>query len=64
MSAQRIRRWSSIVQMLYKCFVFTGILAVPASKQCHPVFIAYEMCSILSLLHEFFFIEIYSDQDK
>ena len=21
--AQRLRRWSSIVQMLYKCFVFT-----------------------------------------
>ena len=24
---QRLRRWSSIVQMLYKCFVFTGISA-------------------------------------
>ena len=24
-SAQRLRRWSNIVQMLYKCFVFTGI---------------------------------------
>ena len=23
-SAQRLRRWSYIVQMLYKCFVFTG----------------------------------------
>ena len=23
-SAQRLRRWSNIVQMLYKCFVFTG----------------------------------------
>ena len=25
-SAQRIRRWSSIVQMLYKCFVFPGVM--------------------------------------
>ena len=25
-SAQRIRRWSSSVQMLYKCFVFAGML--------------------------------------
>ena len=24
MSAQRIPRWSNIVQMLYKCFVFAG----------------------------------------
>ena len=23
--AQRLRRWSNIVQMLYKCFVFAGI---------------------------------------
>ena len=23
-SAQRLRRWSNIVQMLYKCFVFTA----------------------------------------
>ena len=23
-SAQRLRRWANIVQMLYKCFVFTG----------------------------------------
>ena len=23
-SAQRFRRWSNIVQMLYKCFVFAG----------------------------------------
>ena len=22
--AQRLRRWSNIVKMLYKCFVFTG----------------------------------------
>ena len=25
-SAQRLQRWSNIVQMLYKCFVFTGII--------------------------------------
>ena len=24
-SAQRLRRWSNIVYMLYKCFVFAGI---------------------------------------
>ena len=24
--AERLRRWSNIVQMLYKCFVFTGLL--------------------------------------
>ena len=23
--SQRLRRWSNIVQMLYKCFVFAGI---------------------------------------
>ena len=23
-SAQRLRRWTNIVQMLYKCFVFPG----------------------------------------
>ena len=28
-SAQRLRRWSNIAQMLYKCFVFTGILCRP-----------------------------------
>ena len=27
MYAQRLRRWSNIVQMLYKCFVFTGLAA-------------------------------------
>ena len=27
-SAQRLRRWSYIVQMLYKCFVFTGHILV------------------------------------
>ena len=26
-SAQRLRRWSNIVQMLYKCFVFAGTLS-------------------------------------
>ena len=26
MSAQRLRRWSNIVQMVYKCFVFTGMV--------------------------------------
>ena len=26
MSAQSLRRWSNIVQMLYKCFVFAGKL--------------------------------------
>ena len=25
-SAQRLRRWSNIVQMLYKCFVFAGLV--------------------------------------
>ena len=25
-SAQRLRRWSNIVYMLYRCFVFTGLL--------------------------------------
>ena len=27
-SAQRLRRWSNIVQILYKCFVFTEMLAL------------------------------------
>ena len=30
MSAQRLRRWSNIVQMLYKCFVFY-LLGRPSS---------------------------------
>ena len=41
---QRLRRWSNIVQMLYKCFVFTGNstprqLAVPtgAGEEKHGV---------------------------
>ena len=29
-SAQRLRRWSNIVQMLYKCFVFTGYTVMSA----------------------------------
>ena len=33
MSAHRLRRWSNIVQMLYKCFVFTGIRLCKAKKQ-------------------------------
>ena len=28
MSVQRLRRWSNIVQMLYKCFVFTVVMAL------------------------------------
>ena len=24
-AAQRLRRWSTIIQMLYKCFVFAGL---------------------------------------
>ena len=27
MSAQHLRRWSNIIQMLYRCFVFTGMPA-------------------------------------
>ena len=27
-SSQRLRRWSNIVQMLYKCFVFAGLLQI------------------------------------
>ena len=30
-SAQRLRRWSDIVQMLYKCFVFAGVGPIPGS---------------------------------
>ena len=26
-SAQRLRRWSNIVEMLYKCFVLAGVVA-------------------------------------
>ena len=28
-SAKRLRRWFNIVQMLYKCVVFTGVAAEP-----------------------------------
>ena len=30
--AQRLRRWSSIVQMFYKCFVFTGRIGIDYLK--------------------------------
>ena len=32
-SAQRLRRWSNIIQMLYKCFVFAGQYVVWTSQQ-------------------------------
>ena len=37
--AQRLRRWSNIVQMLYKCFVFAGmhLLRLPVSHQTQEV---------------------------
>ena len=36
-SAQRLRRWSNIVEMLYKCFVFAGLLsnALPGDIQMY-----------------------------
>ena len=33
-TAQRLRRWTNIVQMLYKCFVFTGRPTHPIPVQC------------------------------
>ena len=33
MSAQRLRRWPIIVQMLYKYFVFTGLNAAPSKHE-------------------------------
>ena len=30
--AQRLRRWTNIVQMLYKCVVFTGVALVLAGR--------------------------------
>ena len=37
-SAQRLRRWSNIVQMVYKCFVFAGFILTcpPAVDSCLP----------------------------
>ena len=36
-SAQRLRRWSTIVQMLYKCFAFTGIILLCLDGLCNGV---------------------------
>ena len=45
---QRLRRWSNIVQMLYKCFVFSGLFThactvYTAVGSCHLCFL-YVMC--------------------
>ena len=36
-SAQRLRRWSNIAQMLYKCIVLTGIASV-VKVIYHPLY--------------------------
>ena len=36
-SAQRLRRWSNIVQMVYKCFVYAGLQPL---INCHLYFIS------------------------
>ena len=38
-SAQRLRRWSNIVQMWYKCFVFTGLNAAQETWGVEPVLV-------------------------
>ena len=38
-SAQRLRRWSNIVQMLYKYFVFTGLNAAQQTGGDEPVLV-------------------------
>ena len=37
-STQRLRRLSNIVQMLYKCFVFTGLLSPFTTRATHSNF--------------------------
>ena len=34
MLAQRRRRWANVVQMLYKCFVFAGIVSRGTGNKC------------------------------
>ena len=41
-SAQRLRRWSNIVQMLYKCFVFAG-MSLPSKHD------TLKKCLVISL---------------
>ena len=43
-SAQRLRSWTNIVQMLYKCFVFAGCApcgGLPTNKGCVTVITVY-----------------------
>ena len=47
MSAQRLRRWSNIVQLLYKCFVFAGLCIIPVytCNHCriHFLIVSYQL---------------------
>ena len=54
-SAQRLRRWSNIVQILYKCFVFTGL------GTWIPIYIAENYCAYNKLyaIDKCKFIDIY-----
>ena len=36
-AAQRLRRWSNVVQMLYKCFVFAGYLCWGCATGSYPL---------------------------
>ena len=35
-TAQRLRRWSNIIQMLYKCFAFAGTILAPVAETGQP----------------------------
>ena len=42
-SARRLRGWSNIVQMLYKCFVFTGIISEMHNRQLYLLCVWYSL---------------------
>ena len=50
MSAQRLRRWSNIVQLLYKCFVFAGLCITPVytCNHCriHSLIVSYQLLKL------------------
>ena len=49
-SAQRLRRWSNIIQMLYKCFVFTGHVDIVIHNKIQLSFLPEFMTSTFTFL--------------
>ena len=50
---QRLRRWANVVQMLYKCFVFTGLDPLSATAITEWLYILSNNISILRIPIQF-----------